>query len=100
MYNEDNKLITTEGGVVNVPALTLTLTSPFTIGRVKYTKTRSFYLAGLPPDLANRLNTNRRFEIGPTWIRKLDQKLSWGKNCKPQTSRRLVFGTLSRVIFY
>lgn len=73
MYNEDNKLITTEGGVVNITALTLTLTSPFTIGRVKYTKTRSFYLAGLPPDLANRLNTNRRFEIGPTWIRKLDQ---------------------------
>ncbi len=27
LYDEDNKLITTEGGVVNVPALTPTLTS-------------------------------------------------------------------------
>ena len=31
LYDKDNKLITTEGGVVNTPALTPTLTSPFTI---------------------------------------------------------------------
>ena len=35
---KDNKLITTEGGVVNVPALTPTLTSPFTISLVNTPK--------------------------------------------------------------
>ena len=34
LYDKDNKLITTEGGMVNVPALTPTLTSPFTISLV------------------------------------------------------------------
>ena len=34
LYDENNKLITTEGGMVNVPALTPTLTSPFTISLV------------------------------------------------------------------
>ena len=34
LYDKDNKLITTEGGIVNVPALTPTLTSPFTISLV------------------------------------------------------------------
>ena len=38
MYDNDNKLITTEGGVVNVPALTPTLTSPFTISLVNIPK--------------------------------------------------------------
>src|SRR5580765_3686640 len=34
IYDKDNKLITTEGGVVNTPALTPTLTSSFTISLV------------------------------------------------------------------
>ena len=38
LYDKDNKLITTEGGVVNTPALTPTLTSPFTISLVKLPK--------------------------------------------------------------
>jgi hypothetical protein len=38
LYDKDNKLITTEGGVVNVPALTPTLTSPFTISLVNIQK--------------------------------------------------------------
>jgi hypothetical protein len=38
LYDEDNKLITTEGGVVNVPALTPTLTLPFTISLVNIQK--------------------------------------------------------------
>jgi hypothetical protein len=38
MYDKDNKLITTEGGVVNVPALTPTLTSPFTVSLVNIPK--------------------------------------------------------------
>ncbi len=38
LYDKDNKLITTEGGVVNVPALTPTLTSPFTISLVNIPK--------------------------------------------------------------
>ncbi|MGB8102330.1 MAG: FxLYD domain-containing protein [Nitrososphaeraceae archaeon] len=38
LYDKDNKLITTEGGVVNVPALTPTLTSPFTISLVNTPK--------------------------------------------------------------
>ena len=38
LYDGNNKLITTEGGVVNVPALTPTFTSPFTISRVNIQK--------------------------------------------------------------
>ena len=38
LYDDDNKLITTEGGVINVPALTPTLTSPFTISLVNIPK--------------------------------------------------------------
>ena len=38
LYDKDNKLITTESGVVNVPALTPTLTSPFTISLVNTPK--------------------------------------------------------------
>ena len=38
VYDKDNKLITTEGGIVNVPALTPTLTSPFTIRLVNTPK--------------------------------------------------------------
>ncbi len=38
LYDKDNRLITTEGGVVNVPALTPTLTSPFTISLVNIQK--------------------------------------------------------------
>lgn len=38
LYDKDNKLITTEGGVVNVPALTPTLTSPFTVSLVNIQK--------------------------------------------------------------
>lgn len=38
LYDKDNKLITTEGGVVNVPALTPTLTSPFTISLINTPK--------------------------------------------------------------
>ncbi len=38
LYDKDNKLITTEGGVVNVPALTPNLTSPFTISLVNIQK--------------------------------------------------------------
>jgi hypothetical protein len=38
LYDKDNKLITMEGGVVNVPALTPTLTSPFTISLVNIQK--------------------------------------------------------------
>ena len=38
LYDEDNKLITTEGGIVNVPDLTPTLTSPFTISLVNTPK--------------------------------------------------------------
>jgi hypothetical protein len=38
LYDKDNKLITTEGGIVNVPALTPTLTSPFTISLVNTPK--------------------------------------------------------------
>ena len=38
LYDNDNKLITTEVGVVNVPALTPSLTSPFTISLVNTPK--------------------------------------------------------------
>jgi hypothetical protein len=38
LYDKDDKLITTEGGVVNVPALTPTLTTPFTISLVNIQK--------------------------------------------------------------
>ena len=38
LYDKDNKLITTEAGIVNVPALTPTLTSPFTISLVDIQK--------------------------------------------------------------
>ena len=38
MYDENNRLITTEAGIVNVPALTPTLTSPFTISLVDMQK--------------------------------------------------------------
>ncbi|MGB8159803.1 MAG: FxLYD domain-containing protein [Nitrososphaeraceae archaeon] len=38
LYDKDNKLITTEGGIVNVPALTPTMTSPFTISLVNTPK--------------------------------------------------------------
>ena len=38
LYDKYNKLITTEGGIVNVPALTPTLTSPFTISLVNTPK--------------------------------------------------------------
>ena len=38
LYDKDNRLITTEGGAVNVPALTPTLTSPFTISLVNIPK--------------------------------------------------------------
>ncbi len=38
LYDKDNKLITTEGGVVNVPVLTPNWTSPFTISLVNIQK--------------------------------------------------------------
>jgi hypothetical protein len=38
LYDENNRLITTEAGIVNVPALTPTLTSPFTISLVDMQK--------------------------------------------------------------
>ena len=38
LSDKDNKLITTEAGIVNVPALTPTLTSPFTISLVDIQK--------------------------------------------------------------
>lgn len=38
LYDGDDRLITTEGGVVNVPALTPTLTTPFTISLVNIQK--------------------------------------------------------------
>ena len=38
LYYKDNKLISTEGGVVNTPALTPTLTSSFTISLVNLPK--------------------------------------------------------------
>ena len=38
LYDKGNKLITTEGGVVNTPALTPTLTSSFTISLVNLPK--------------------------------------------------------------
>ncbi len=38
LYDKDNKLISTEGGIVNAPALTPTLTSPFTISLVNIQK--------------------------------------------------------------
>jgi hypothetical protein len=38
LYDDKNKLITTEAGVVNVPSLTPTLTSPFTISLVNIQK--------------------------------------------------------------
>jgi hypothetical protein len=44
LYDKDNKLITTEGGVVNVPALTPTLTSPFTISLVNIQKPNHYTL--------------------------------------------------------
>ena len=44
LYDKDNRLITTEGGVVNVPALTPTLTSPFTISLVNIQKPNHYTL--------------------------------------------------------
>jgi len=38
LYDGDDRLVTTEGGVVNVPALTPTLTTPFTISLVNIQK--------------------------------------------------------------
>jgi hypothetical protein len=38
LYDDNNKLITTEAGVVNVPTLTPTLTSPFTISLLNIQK--------------------------------------------------------------
>ena len=38
LYDDNNKLITTEAGVVNVPSLTPTLTSPFTISLLNIQK--------------------------------------------------------------
>ena len=38
LYDENNRLITTEAGIVSVPALTPTLTSPFTISLVDMQK--------------------------------------------------------------
>lgn len=38
LYDENNRLITTEAGVVNVPSLTPTLTSPFTISLLNIQK--------------------------------------------------------------
>ncbi len=38
LYDDDNKLITMEGGVVNAPALIPTQTSPFTISLVNIQK--------------------------------------------------------------
>jgi hypothetical protein len=38
LYDDNNMLITTEAGVVNVPSLTPTLTSPFTISLVHIQK--------------------------------------------------------------
>lgn len=38
LYDENNRLITTEVGIVSVPALTPTLTSPFTISLVDMQK--------------------------------------------------------------
>jgi hypothetical protein len=38
LYDENDRLITTEAGIVNVPALTPTLTSPFTISLVDMQK--------------------------------------------------------------
>ena len=53
LYDNDNKLITTEGGVVNVPALTPSLTSPFTISLVNTPKPDHYTLlpGGTPSDL-------------------------------------------------
>ncbi len=44
LYDGNDKLITTEGGVVNVPALTPTLTSPFTISLVNIQKPDHYIL--------------------------------------------------------
>ncbi len=44
LYDGNNRLITTEGGVVNVPALTPTLTSPFTISFVNIQKPDHYIL--------------------------------------------------------
>ena len=51
LYDKDNKLITTEGGVVNTPALTPTLTSSFTISLVNLPKPDHYTLlpGGTPP---------------------------------------------------
>jgi hypothetical protein len=38
LYDDNNKLVTTEAGVVNVPTLTPTLTSPFTISLLNIQK--------------------------------------------------------------
>lgn len=38
LYDDNNRLITTEAGVVNVPSLTPTLTSPFTISLLNIQK--------------------------------------------------------------
>jgi hypothetical protein len=38
LYDDKNKLITTEAGVVNIPSLTPTLTSPFTISLLNIQK--------------------------------------------------------------
>jgi hypothetical protein len=38
LYDDNSKLITTEAGVVNVPTLTPTLTSPFTISLLNIQK--------------------------------------------------------------
>ena len=38
-YDNDSKLISREGGIVNVPELTPALTSPFYDKRCKYTET-------------------------------------------------------------
>ena len=56
LYDKDNKLITTEGGIVNVPALTPTLTSPFTISLVNTPKPDHYTLlpGGTPCSLIQR----------------------------------------------
>jgi hypothetical protein len=38
LYDDNNRLVTTEAGVVNVPTLTPTLTSPFTISLLNIQK--------------------------------------------------------------
>ena len=38
LYDENNRLVTTEPGVVNIPTLTPTLTSPFTISLLNIQK--------------------------------------------------------------